>query len=112
MPSDSKLTRILLIENCANDAHHEGRDPTVIGDCCPSVFAAGYLGVSIEELTALLLELERRKLIEAYSGGVRLRDIGALEKLASRTVAPVRKSKSKNHTNCTQGVSLEGGQNA
>jgi len=92
---------------------HEGRDPTVIGDCCPSVFAAGYLGVSIEELTALLLELERRKLIEAYSGGVRLRDIGALEKLASPTVAPVRKSKSKNHANnCTQGVSSGGGQNA
>ena len=92
---------------------HEGRDPTVIGECCPSAFAAGYLGLSIEELTALLLELERRKLIEAYSGGVRLWDIGELEKLASRTVAPARKSKSKNHaSNCTQGVSLGGGQNA
>ena len=49
-------------------------------------------GLSIEELTTLLLELERRELIEAYSGGVRLRDIDELEKLASRTVAPVRKS--------------------
>ena len=71
---------------------HEGRDPTVIGESCPSVFAAGYLGLSIEELSAMLLELERRELIEAYSGGVRLRDIGELEKLASRTVAPVRNS--------------------
>jgi len=69
---------------------HEGRDPTIIGESCPSVFAAGYLGLSIEDLTALLLELGRRELIEAYSGGVRLRDIGELEKLASRTVAPVR----------------------
>ena len=69
---------------------HEGRDPTIIGESCPSVFAAGYLGLSIEDLTALLLELERRELIDAYSGGVRLRDIGELEKLASRTVAPVR----------------------
>ena len=92
---------------------HEGRYPAVIGESCPSVFAAGYLGLSIEELTALLLELERRKLIEAYSGGVRLMDIGELEKLASRTVAPARKSKSKNHAgNCTQGISLGGGQNA
>ena len=71
---------------------HEGRDPTIIGESCPSVFAAGYLGLSIEDLTTLLLELERRELIEAYSGGVRLRDIDELEKLASRTVAPVRKS--------------------
>ena len=70
---------------------HEGRDPTVIGESCPSVFAAGYLGLSIEDLTSLLLELERRELIKPYSGGVRLRDIGELEKLASRTVAPVRK---------------------
>ena len=92
---------------------HEGRDPAVIGESCPSVFAAGYLGLSIEELTTLLLELERRKLLEAYSGDVRLMDIGELEKLASRTVAPARKSKSKNHAgNSTQGISLGGGQNA
>jgi CRP/FNR family transcriptional regulator, anaerobic regulatory protein len=71
---------------------HEGRDPTIIGESCPSVFAAGYLGLSIEDLTTILLELERRELIEAYSGGVRLRDIDELEKLASRTVGSVRKS--------------------
>ena len=70
-----------------------GRNPTVIGKSCPSVFAAGYLGLNIENLSNLLLELERRKLIEAYSGGVRLKDIGALEKLASHTVAPLCKSK-------------------
>ena len=70
---------------------HEGRDPTVIGESCSSVFAAGYLGLSIEDLTSLLLELERRELIKPYSGGVRLRNIEELEKLASRTVAPVRK---------------------
>ena len=91
---------------------HEGRDPTVIGESCPSVFAAAYLGLSIEELTALLLELERRELIKAYSGGVRLRDIGELEKLASRSVAPVRKSPKNHADNRTQGVSLSGGQNA
>ena len=51
---------------------HEGRDPTVIGESCPSVFAAGYLGLSIDDLTSLLLELERRELIKPYSGGVRL----------------------------------------
>ncbi len=68
---------------------HEGRDPTVIGESCPSVFAAGYLDLSIEDLTAHLLELEHRGLIEPYSGGVRLKDIDALEKLAE-PVAPVR----------------------
>ena len=70
---------------------HEGRDPTVIGESCPSVFAAGYLGLSIDDLASLLFELERRELIKSCSGGVRLRNIEELEKLASRTVAPVRK---------------------
>ena len=68
---------------------HEGRDPTVIGESCPSVFAAGYLGLSIEDLSSLLLELEHRGWIKPYSGGVRLRNIEELEKLASRL--PVRK---------------------
>ncbi len=68
---------------------HEGRDPTVIGEACPSVFAAGYLGLGIEDLTALLLELEHRRLIEPYSGGVRLKDIDALEELAG-AVTPER----------------------
>ena len=68
---------------------HEGRDPTVIGESCPSVFAAGYLDLSIEDLTALLLELEHRGLVEPYLGGVRLKDINALEKLTD-AVAPVR----------------------
>ena len=27
---------------------HEGRDPTIIGESCPSVFAAGYLGLSVK----------------------------------------------------------------
>ena len=67
----------------------EGRDPAVIGESCPSVFAAGYLGLGIEDLTALLLELEHRRLIEPYSGGVRLKDIDALEELAG-AVTPER----------------------
>ena len=91
---------------------HEGRDPTIIGESCPSVFAAGCLGLSIEDLTTILLELERRGLIEAYSGGVRLTDIGELERLAGRTVAPVSKKPPKNHTDNPQGISLSGGQNA
>jgi len=67
---------------------HEGRDPTVIGESCPSV-AAGYLGLNIENLSSLLLELEQRGLVEPYSGGVRLKDIHALEELAG-AIAPER----------------------
>jgi CRP/FNR family transcriptional regulator, anaerobic regulatory protein len=92
---------------------HEGRDPSTVGEFCPSGLAADYLGLSVEALTALLVELERRELIEACpSAGVRLRDIGALEKLASRAAAPVCTTPRKNHAvNCTQGASLSGGQN-
>ena len=68
---------------------HEGRDSTVIGESCLSVFAAGYLDLSIEDLTALLPELEHRGLVEPYSGGVHLKDIDALERLAE-VGAPVR----------------------
>ena len=85
---------------------HEGRDPTVIGESCPSVFAAGYLGLSIDDLTSLLLELERRELIKPYSGGVRLRDVGELEKLASRTVVPVRKGHRRTTSTITPRASV------
>ena len=85
---------------------HEGRDPTVIGESCPSVFAAGYLGLSIEDLTSLLLELERRELIKSYSGGVRLRNIEELEKLANRTVAAVRKGHRRTTSTITPRASV------
>ena len=92
---------------------HEGRDSSTVGDFCSSGLAADYLGLSVKALTALLVELERRELIEACpSAGVRLRDIGALEKLASRGAAHVCTTPRKNHpVNCIQGGSLSGGQN-
>ena len=86
---------------------HEGRDPTVIGEFCPSVFAAGYLDLSIEDLTALLLELEHRGLIEPYSGGVRLNDIDALEELAG-AIATVR----ARHRHAANRTQVSGGPHA
>lgn len=81
---------------------HEGRDPSTVGELCSSGIAADYLGLSVEALADLLVELERRELIEACPPtGVRLRDISALEKLAGRPVAPI--TRRKNHDfNCTQ----------
>jgi CRP/FNR family transcriptional regulator, anaerobic regulatory protein len=64
---------------------HEGRDPTVIGEFCPSVFA--YLGLRIEDVPALFLELVDHGLVEANSGEVRLKNIDALENLAGTIAA-------------------------
>jgi CRP/FNR family transcriptional regulator, anaerobic regulatory protein len=69
---------------------HEGRDPGIVGELCTSGVVADLLGLSIEQLSALLLELERRGLIQAdASAGIRLKDISALEKLAAGG-APLR----------------------
>jgi CRP/FNR family transcriptional regulator, anaerobic regulatory protein len=65
---------------------HEGRDATIVGDAYASGVVAGSLEMTIEDLRKLLLELERRGLIEGHGpAGIRLKDLSALEKLADGT---------------------------
>ncbi len=69
---------------------HEGRDPQLVGDQCPCGFIADLLGMSVETLGILLLEFEQLGLIEACPpAALRLKDIAALEEIASRPIAPV-----------------------
>ena len=67
----------------------EGRDPQLVGDQCPCGFIADLLGMSVETLGILLIELEELGFIEACPpAGLRLKDIAALEELASQPGVP------------------------
>jgi CRP/FNR family transcriptional regulator len=62
----------------------EGRDPSIISDSLKCGVVADYLSLSIELLSSILVALEERGLIEHCPPlGLRLKDTGALEKLAS-----------------------------
>lgn len=63
---------------------HEGRDPTIIPDSLKCGIVADYLSLSIELLSSILIVLEERGLIENCPPlGLRLKDIGELERLAN-----------------------------
>ena len=47
---------------------------------------ADFLALSVERLASLLVQLERRGLIETCAQGLHLTDIAALESLAGRTL--------------------------
>jgi len=67
---------------------HEGRDPCVVAESCPSGVVADLLGLSIDRLAGILVELERLGLIEPGEAGVlRLRDIGGLESITNQLLA-------------------------
>lgn len=62
----------------------EGRDPNVIGDALECGFVADSLGLSIEALGGLLVELKNRGVIGDGNGkNIRVLDIEALEALAN-----------------------------
>lgn len=60
----------------------QGRDPHLIKDSWRCGVIADLLRLSLDDLTKILVELERRDLIEATADGLRLTDIVALEALA------------------------------
>lgn len=61
----------------------EGRDPNVIGDSMDCGIAADYLGLSVQDLGCLLIELSKRGLIGLCPpNGLRILDNNALEELA------------------------------
>ena len=62
----------------------QGREANLIEDTWRCGVIADLLQVSLDDLTAILVALERRGLIETTAGGIRLKDIDALEALADR----------------------------
>jgi CRP/FNR family transcriptional regulator len=61
---------------------YEGRDASLITDSLKCGVVAGYLNMSVDLLAAQLTELEAQGLIEPCDKGLRLKDLGALERLA------------------------------
>jgi Crp-like helix-turn-helix domain len=70
-----------LLSSISRNNRCEGRDPAVIPDRFSSGFVADLLGLSVSDLTDALVELERRRLVQAEGSAFRLTDLPALEKL-------------------------------
>jgi CRP/FNR family transcriptional regulator len=80
-----RLAAFLLTLSRENE--QEGRDPTVLMQPLHCGVVADFLALSIDRLGSLLVQLERRGLIEPCSPqGLRLINIGALEGLAGPTL--------------------------
>jgi len=62
----------------------QGRRADLIEDSWRCGVIADLLQLDLDDLTAILVELERRGLVEPTAGGLRLKDIPALERLADR----------------------------
>lgn len=61
---------------------YEGRDPTVIADSLTCGVVAGYLNMTVDDLAHWLNELKNLGLVEACDGGLRLKGMNELERLA------------------------------
>jgi CRP/FNR family transcriptional regulator, anaerobic regulatory protein len=62
----------------------QGRRADVIEDSWRCGVIADLLQLDLDDLTAILVDLERRGLVESTAGALRLKDIPALESLADR----------------------------
>ena len=91
-----RLAAFLLTLSRENE--QEGRDPTVLVQPLQCGVVADFLALSVDRLGSLLVQLERRGLIESCAPqGLRLTDIAALESLAGRTLsAPALKLEVRN----------------
>jgi hypothetical protein len=78
---ESHVRVAALLSSISRNNRCEGRDPAVIPDCFSSGFVADLLGLSVSDLTDALVELERRRLVQAEGSAFRLTDLPALEKL-------------------------------
>lgn len=76
-----RVASVLVNLSCSN--RYEGRDPNVIVDNLGCGAFADMLDLDLDDLTKILLDLEHGDLIEPEpSGGLRLKNIAALEILA------------------------------
>ena len=73
----------LLIAISQNNTY-EGRDPSQVPDALSSGFVADLLGVDVETLASLLIDLRRRGLIEPGDDHtLRLKDLDGLHQLVN-----------------------------
>jgi hypothetical protein len=73
-----------LLVSISHNNGYEGRDPATIPDTLTSGFVADLLGLDVDDLAELLVDLRVRGLIESGSTStLRLKDIAGLERLAS-----------------------------
>jgi CRP/FNR family transcriptional regulator, anaerobic regulatory protein len=76
-----RIAAFLLTLSRENE--QEGRDPTILMQPLNCGVVADFLALSIDRLASLLIQLERRGMIEPYPPqGLRLTDVTALEGLA------------------------------
>jgi len=61
---------------------YEGRDPTILTDSVSCGVVAGYLDMSVDDLSHWLSELADRRLVEPCDRGLRLKNLAELERLA------------------------------
>lgn len=61
---------------------YEGRDPSVLTDSVSCGLVAGYLNMSVDDLSHWLSELASRGLVEPCDRGLRLKNLHELESLA------------------------------
>ena len=81
-----RLAAFLLTLSGENE--QEGRDPTLLAQPLDCGVVADFLALSIERLGSLLVELERRGLIEPLGPhGLRLTNVAGLEGLAGRPLS-------------------------
>ena len=80
-----RVAALLVNLSCSN--RYEGRDPHLITDSWDCGTVADMLGLSVEGLADILIELARLNLVEPDRfGGLRLIDIDGLEEIADRPV--------------------------
>jgi CRP/FNR family transcriptional regulator len=77
-----RVAALLVTSSRTNS--QQGRRPDLIEDSWRCGVIADLLRLDLDDLTAILVELERRGLIETTTGGLRLKDIAALESLSDR----------------------------
>jgi hypothetical protein len=83
--ADAPLARVAaLLVSISRNNSYEGRDPQVVPDTLTSGFVADLLGVDVAALASLLVDLQRRGLVENNAGSLlRLTDVDGLERLAN-----------------------------
>ncbi|MFN3625297.1 MAG: helix-turn-helix domain-containing protein [Hyphomicrobium sp.] len=83
--AESPLARVAaLLVSISQNNIYEGRDPATVPDALSSGFVADLLGVDIGTLTALLVDLRRRGLVECGANStLRLKDLDGLQELAN-----------------------------
>src|ERR1700686_5320727 len=72
---ESHVRVAALLSSISRNNRYEGRDPAVIPDCFSSGFVADLLGLRLADLVGALVELERRRLVQAEGSALRLTDL-------------------------------------